>query len=211
MASTARSSRSPCVAHPANGSRGRPTARRRSRRSGGRAVSADPRRSRIATERLDPLAIISALVERQVSFVVIGGVAGLLHGGTTLTEDVDIAYERSVENLERLAGVLADLGAYPRGVEPGLPFRPDARTLRNGLNFTFVTRHGNLDCLGEASGGYTYAVLAPNAERYDLDGIVVAAASLDDLIRMKRAAGRRKDLIEVENLSALRDERQSRH
>ncbi|HEX9269909.1 MAG TPA: hypothetical protein VF998_08710 [Candidatus Limnocylindria bacterium] len=64
--------------------------------------------------------------------------------------------------------------------------------------------------IGEATGGFSYARLRPNAEEYDLDGIVVSVASLDDLIRMVRAAGRRKDLIEVENLSALRDEREQR-
>jgi hypothetical protein len=155
----------------------------------------------------DPTAILRVLDAHEVKFIVVGGVSGNLHGSTTLTEDIDIAYARERQNLERLAAALRDLRATLRGAPKGLPFKLDAATLHAGLNFTFSTRLGPLDCIGEASGGFTYANLVGNAERYPLSGMMVAAASLDDLIRMKRAAGRIKDRIEVENLSALREVR----
>jgi hypothetical protein len=155
----------------------------------------------------DPTAILRVLDAHEVKFVVVGGVSGNLHGSTTLTEDIDVAYARDRQNLEQLAAALQDLRATLRGAPKGLPFKLDAATLRAGLNFTFSTRLGPLDCIGEAAGGFTYDSLVGNAEAYPVSGMTVVAASLDDLIRMKRAAGRIKDRIEVENLSALRDVR----
>ena len=162
---------------------------------------------RDADAEFDPPGILRVLENHGVKFVVIGGVSGNLHGSTTLTEDLDIAYARDRANLERLAAALRDLGAELRGAPKGLPFKLDAATLKAGLNFTFATRLGPLDCLGEASGSFTYDSLIGNAEHYPIGDLQVFAASLDDLIRMKRAAGRIKDRIEVENLAALREVR----
>lgn len=158
--------------------------------------------------RFSPLALLQALVRHEVRFVVIGGIAGNAHGSTTATLDLDVSYARDAKNVDALAAALRDFNATLRGAEPGLPFQVDARSIRNGLNFTFSTTYGDFDCLGEASG-YTFEILAPNAERVDL-GVEVLVASLDDLIRMKRAAGRPKDLVEVENLSKLREVREER-
>ena len=127
-----------------------------------------------------------------------------------MTEDIDVIYSRDRANVKRLATALSALDARLRGAPPGLPFKPDPPTLRNGLNFTFETRLGPLDCLGEAAGGFSYDNLVRNAELYPIEGLEIPTASLDDLIRMKRAAGRIKDRIEVENLSALREVRDQR-
>jgi len=157
--------------------------------------------------RFDPRAILEILRRHDVRFLVVGGIAGRLHGSARMTEDLDICYSRTTDDLDRLAAALAELDISLRGADPGLPFRPDARTLRSGLNFTFDTRYGPFDCLGEASG-YTYEVLVPNAERAQLDGLDVLVVSLDDLIRMKRAAGRPQDIADVEILSKLREVRE---
>src|SRR6266513_2307587 len=158
----------------------------------------------------DPRPILGVLVRHQVRFVVIGGVAASLQGSTTITNDFDICYSRDSDNLERLTAALAEVGATLRGAREPVAFRLDARTLKAGLNFMFDTKYGPFDCLGEASGRFDYEQLTPNADEMDLVGTKVPVASLDDLIRMKRAAGRNKDLIEVENLSALREVRDSR-
>jgi hypothetical protein len=110
--------------------------------------------------------------------------------------------------LERLADALRELKARLRGVEGDVPFQLDALTLRNGLNFTFKTMHGDFDCLGDPGAGFDYELLARNGDRMDAGGFKIVVASLDDLIAMKRAAGRNKDRIEVENLSALREVRE---
>lgn len=82
----------------------------------------------------------------------------------------------------------------------------DAQTLRNGDSFTFATSLGDLDILGTPAGTQGFADLITCADRYEIDGLAVRVASLDDLMRMKRAAGRPKDLLALEELGALRDE-----
>lgn len=154
----------------------------------------------------DPLRAFRELNGGGVRYVVIGGFAANLLGSPTLTRDLDICPARDRSNLDALASVLRGLHARLRGVDEELPFRLDGRTLWTGDSFTFVTDAGDLDVLGTPSGTGGYDELVRTANDTDLDGLVVKVASIDDLIRMKRAAGRKKDLIEVEVLAALRDE-----
>jgi hypothetical protein len=161
----------------------------------------------VSPSSFDPLAALQALTEAGVEFVLIGGVAARLHGSPSLTRDVDICHARDDANLERLGGVLRDLHARLRGVDDDVPFLLDARTLKAGGGFTFTTDVGDIDILAVPAGVAGFDELANSAERVDLDGITVLVSTLDDLIRMKRAAGRPKDRAEVEILSALREER----
>ena len=157
----------------------------------------------------DPRPLLGVLVRHEVRFVVIGGIAASLQGSTTITNDFDICYARDHENLKRLVRALTELAATLRGPREPVAFRLDARTLNAGLNFTFDTKYGPFDCLGSVAGSFDYEQLRRNSDLMNLVGTNVSVASLDDLIRMKRAAGRNKDLIEVENLSALREVRDS--
>jgi hypothetical protein len=158
----------------------------------------------------DPLRALRTLDRHGVRFVLIGGLGARLYGSPTVTNDTDVCYERSPENLERLAAALRQLRAELRGVDKDVPFRLDVATLAAGDHVTFTTRAGNLDLLGTPSGVEGFDDLARNAESLDVDGLTVPVASIDDLIRMKRAAGRPKDLIEVEVLTAVQDERRLR-
>jgi predicted nucleotidyltransferase len=155
----------------------------------------------------DPLAALTALRQGAVDFVLIGGVAARLHGSPSLTRDVDICYDRDRDNVERLADVLRELHARLRGVDDDVPFLLDARTLLAGNNFTFVTDVGDVDVLSLPAGVDGYAELARSAELVDLGDVSVLVATVEDLIRMKTAAGRAKDRAEVEILAALREER----
>ena len=155
----------------------------------------------------DPLAVLRALEAAGVDFVLIGGVAARLHGSPTLTRDVDICHSRERSNLDRLATVLEQLHAELRGVDDDVPFLLDARTLRAGGSFTLTTDFGDLDVLAVPAGTAGYEELAASAAVVDLGDTSVLVATLDDLIRMKRAAGRPKDRVEVEILAALREER----
>lgn len=154
----------------------------------------------------DPVGALQVLTDHGVRFVVIGGVAGATHGSPSVTQDLDVCFERSPENLERLATALGSIHARLRGVDEDVPFSLDAETLGAGDHFTFITDLGDLDCLGIPAGTLGYDDLAKDAADVDLDGLVVSVASLDALIRMKRAAGRPRDLAELEILGALRDE-----
>jgi hypothetical protein len=149
---------------------------------------------------------LGALTDGGVRFIVIGAVAGRILGSPSLTRDLDVCYSRDPENLESLAAVLVGLHARLRGVKEQVPFRLDARTLAAGDSFTFVTDLGDLDILGTPSGTQGYDDLVRDAESVQIDGRSILVASLDDLIRMKRAAGRPKDLVEIEILGALREE-----
>ncbi len=159
-----------------------------------------------APPAFDPLRLFRELDAGGLRYVVIGGLAGRLLGSPTLTRDLDICPARDRENLEALAVVLRGLHARLRGADAALPVRLDARSLQAGDSITLVTDAGDLDILGTPAGTTGYDELIRTAVATDLDGLVVQVSSIDDLIRMKRAAGRPKDLIELEVLGALRDE-----
>lgn len=160
----------------------------------------------MSTPSFDPIVALRTLVSHGVLFVLIGGYAAAIRGSPVITGDVDVCYARDDENMERLAAALQQLGATLRGAPPEVLFRLDARTLKAGDHFTFSTSAGPLDCLGTPAGTDGFADLDASATDEDLDGLVVRVASVDDLIRMKRAAGRPQDKIAVEWLAALRDE-----
>lgn len=154
--------------------------------------------------------LLARLTHARVEFVVIGGVAVIVHGHARATVDLDICYARSPENIERLAAALAPIHPRLRGAPPELPFIWDARTLRNGLNFTLVTDEGELDLLGEVTGLGNYGDIALRATELELYGATVRVLALDDLIRSKAAAGRAKDLVDLEALRVLADSDRSR-
>lgn len=161
----------------------------------------------MSDEAFDPLAALRTLDRHGVRYVLIGGLGARLHGSPTVTNDTDVCYERSAANLERLAAALTELHARLRGVDDDVPSRPDAATLATGDHFTFSTDAGNLDCLGTPAGVGGYDDLAATAEIYEVEGLRVAVASIEDLIRLKRAAGRPKDLLEIDVLRTVEEER----
>ncbi|HXF05937.1 MAG TPA: DUF6036 family nucleotidyltransferase [Blastocatellia bacterium] len=158
--------------------------------------------------KLDQL--IPLLVKARVEFIIVGGVAAVVHGSARSTEDLDIVYRRTPENVARLVEALAPLQPYPRGAPPGLPFRWEERTIWNGLNFTLATSLGAIDLLGEITGGGGYDDLLPYAERIHLFGVDCLCLGLERLIQVKRAAGRPRDFEAIAELEAILEERSSR-
>ncbi len=154
--------------------------------------------------------ILSALKRRGVDFVLVGGLAGMAHGSAYPTYDVDVAYAREKQNLERMAATLRELGATLRGAPADLPFQLDAETLAHGLNFTVNTSLGPLDILGDPGGARSYDRLRAAAEMCRVEGVEVKVISLDHLIAMKSAAGRAKDKLMVAEYVAIAEERRSR-
>jgi transcriptional regulator with XRE-family HTH domain len=150
--------------------------------------------------------LLGALIRHGVDFVVIGGVAGWIHGSSYPTYDLDVAYARDRGNLERLAAALVELKARWRGGPPDLPIELDAAMLHNGANFTFDTPFGNFDVLGEPAGVRDYEALRREARIESYRGLDVRVASIDHLIAMKRAADRVKDrlmLLEYKEIASL--------
>jgi hypothetical protein len=120
---------------------------------------------------------------------------------------VDIVYARTPQNIAKLINALQPYAPYLRGAPPGLPFRWDAETIHRGLNFTLTTTLGSLDLLGEIVGGGTYRDILPESIEIKVFGVSCRCLDLDALIRVKRAAGRPKDLEVLAELEALREER----
>jgi predicted nucleotidyltransferase len=151
-----------------------------------------------------PTRLLHRLVDGGVDFVVIGGVAVIAQASPRITKDLDICYSRDSSNLEALGAVLVAAGAKLRDVDEDLPFVPDARTLRRTVILTLRTADGDIDLLAEPQGCPPYEALRAHADRIELEGLPVLVASVDDLIAMKRAAGRAQDLIDLEALEIAR-------
>ena len=147
--------------------------------------------------------LITRLSEASVDYVLIGGIAAIVHGSAHVTYDVDVCYERSRANVERLCQALAPLHPTLREAPKDLPFRFDPLTVLAGLNFTLDTDLGALDLLGEVVPFGPFAYVVAHAEEAELFGLHVRVLSLEALIRAKQTAGRRKDLLILPELEAL--------
>jgi hypothetical protein len=148
--------------------------------------------------------IVTRLAAAEVDFVVIGGVAVILLGSARNTKDLDITYDTARENLLRLGHVLIGLNARLRGVDDEVPFVPDERTLRQVSLSTLDTDAGWLDLLAEPPGGPSYSDLRARASEVDLDGVTVRVADIDDMIAMKKVAGRLQDVADISELEAIK-------
>jgi len=154
----------------------------------------------------DFAALIRLLAQHNIEFILVGGAAATAHGSVRLTQDLDIVYRRTPENVARLVACLESYHPYLRGAPPGLPFRLDAETIQRGLNFTLTTELGALDLFGEIPGGGAYEDLQRDAIEIKLFGVACRCLGLRRLIEVKQAAGRPRDLEAIAELQALLDE-----
>jgi len=149
----------------------------------------------------DLRALLAALHEREVRFIVIGGVAVGAHGYVRATEDLDLVPDPDPANLKLLTAALEELDSTLPTVE-GRPFDPDqdgAVILRGG-NVTADTRFGGLDVVQRLRGVPAYSELAEDAVESDLLGIPVRVCSLGRLREMKQVLSRAQDRADLENL-----------
>lgn len=150
--------------------------------------------------------LIRQLVTGGVNFIIVGGAAAIAHGGSQLTEDLDIVYQRNQPNIDAIVRTLAPFQPYPRDVPERLPFKWDPQTIWNGLNFTLRTTLGPLDLLGEIILGGKYEDLLPHSVTMDIFNNRCLCLGLERLIEVKRATGRPKDLQAIAELQALLEE-----
>jgi hypothetical protein len=154
--------------------------------------------------------ILALLNSAGVDCILIGGLAAIAHGTARATYDIDFVYSRHPDNIARLAQCLEPYKPYLRGVPLGLPFRFDVRTIQAGLNFTLTTTLGDVDFLGEVTGGGSFENLLPHTEKINVLKVPALCVTLEKLIDLKRAAGRPKDLEAIAELVALLEERTNR-
>lgn len=150
--------------------------------------------------------LLSALHKARADVIIVGGVAATVHGSARLTQDVDVCYSRTDANLDRIVKALKPLEPYLRGATRGLPFEWSRATSRAGLNFTLTTTAGDIDILGEVTGGGKYEDLLGHTIAVTLFGQRAKVLNLEWLIATKRAAGRPRDLEAIAELEALREE-----
>jgi predicted nucleotidyltransferase len=151
----------------------------------------------------EPQRILGLLTARGVDFVLVGGYAAVLHGSPRVTRDLDIRYATDRENLHAIAKVLDELNARLAGVEDEVPFVADERTLGKVERLTLETDAGRLDLMTAPAGSPGYERLRANAARYEISGFLVKVAEIEDLIAMKAAVGRPKDLADIAELEAI--------
>jgi hypothetical protein len=148
---------------------------------------------------LDPERLIKILAKHLVDFVLIGALAARLHGFPRLTADADITPARDRDNLRRLAAALRELDArvFTEAMPEGFDFDCSAQTLSRAETWNLVTAAGRLDLAFMPSGTRGYADLIQGALRFQVYGVELLAASLEDIIRSKEAADRPQDRQDV--------------
>ncbi len=159
---------------------------------------------------LDPERIITVLARHGVKYVLIGALAARLHGFPRVTADADITPRADRENLERLAGALRELESrvYTEGVPEGLTFDCSAATLSRAGIWNLVTAAGRLDIAFMPAGTSGYEDLSKGAVRFDVFGVELLVARLEDILRSKRAADRpqdRQDVVVLEEMLRRRN------
>jgi len=156
--------------------------------------------------------LLATLEKHGVDYIVIGGLAAVLHGSPTVTGDADICPERSHANLARLAEGLREMHAKIRtAADPaGLDFACDAAFLSRMKMVNLTTDYGDFDLAFEPAGFTGYEELIESAVTVPIGSANVKVASLSDVIRSKETANRPKDHATLPILYALQDEIEQR-
>jgi hypothetical protein len=152
-----------------------------------------------AINPLDPERLIAVLAAHDVRYVLIGALGARLHGFPRLTADADITPARDAQNLEHLASALRELGArvFTDSVPEGLAFEFTARALARADMWNLVTSAGRLDIAFVPAGTSGYDDLERGAVHFDVNGVLLHVARLEDIIRSKIAADRPQDRQDV--------------
>jgi predicted nucleotidyltransferase len=147
--------------------------------------------------------LLARLVQANVRFVVIGGLALGSWGVVRGTKDCDIVPDPAPENLETLSRLAVELGGHVQLGESLLGSeRSIAALLRSGERALIATRLGDLDVVQDLDGVLPYAELRASAIDVEMAGVTIAICALEHLRAMKRAAGRPRDLVDLDDLDA---------
>ena len=151
--------------------------------------------------------ILLELAVHGVDFVVVGGVAVQAHGHVRATRDLDVVPGPDLVNLSRLGEALAALGAGLVRAGAAVDVT-DPQLLRRAPLVPLLTTYGRLDLLNieQTPGAPAYDDLRRRSLPVEIDGHGIRVAGLDDLLRMKRAAGRAVDLEDIGALTRTDDQ-----
>lgn len=158
----------------------------------------------MAPDRL--IALVDALLGAQVEFVVIGGLAAVLHGAPLVTADIDLVHRRTPANVARLLPVLLGFHARARADSRNLP--PTESALMGRGHILLDSDLGPIDVLCEIGDGQDYEWLLPRSEEISRGDRRVRVVNLRTLIELKVAAGRLKDRMAIPVLVATLEARE---
>jgi predicted nucleotidyltransferase len=147
--------------------------------------------------------LLQRLSDAGIDFVVVGGVAAVLHGSSMVTRDLDVCASLSGENIEKLRAALRDLHPVHRIATPGTSFLDSPEPGVALQNLYLQTDLGALDLLGSITGVGDFQQVWNSAVEVDLFGRKVKVISLHQLIQTKEAVGRQKDLLAAVELRAI--------
>jgi len=145
--------------------------------------------------------ILEVLLRHQVDYVMIGGLAVVLHGGDTTTQDIDLAFDTDDQNFERLADALQELAAKPKRWNV-TNYRLSLADLAAGW-LHMESSAGSIDLI-KTTPGASYSELRQSAKTLEVDDSIAVVASIDSLLELKRIAGRDKDLQHIAELELLK-------
>ena len=159
------------------------------------------------------LPLFKALNDADVKYVVVGGVATVLHGYARLTMDVDLMVDLAPEEAIRAMQTLETLGFKPRAPVPAAQFA-DATKRKEWIEqkgMTVFSFHNPSNPMLTVDVFVHHPIpfteLRSRAERMAIDGVPVYICSIDDLITLKQQAGRPQDLIDIEKLRRIQEKR----
>ena len=155
------------------------------------------------------LEILSRLHDSHADFVIVGGVAAALHGGSRVTFDLDVVPSLEPASWAAVVDLLWSLGARPRIPEPLERIRDVEQVARwrhekgmLALNFRAPDGSVEVDLLvGESEH---FEALRARATTVVVEGRSYFVASIDDLIAMKQRAGRPQDMLDIDQLRDIK-------
>lgn len=148
--------------------------------------------------------LLKGLVAQGVAFVAVGGVAAQLRGAPGRTDDLDIVYDRSPANLDRLQTFLRGIQTTLRGAPGTIPFAADPRTLAHTAVLALDTTLGPLDLRQRIAGIGDFSASLAHSTTVAFGGREIPTLTLDAIIVSKRATGRSRDREELRALEAMR-------
>ena len=154
--------------------------------------------------------IFNALNDAKVQYVVVGGLATVLHGHIRMTSDIDMIIDLNKTEAEKALKVIEELGFRPRLPVPAIHFA-DEQTRRDWIEnkgmevFSFHNEKNPLLSLDVfVHHPIPFEELMARAVQADVEDTKINICSIDDLISLKKIAGRPLDLDDIENLELIK-------
>lgn len=148
--------------------------------------------------------ILKRLSKTGVDFVIVGGFAGVVHGCTYVTQDIDICCDFSAENLLLLQKAIGDIHPVHRMTPKRIKFEINEKNIKQLKNLYLDTDIGRLDCLAFIDGIGGFDDVKKSSVQIEVEGLKIYVLSMDALIKAKKAMDRPRDSAALKQLEAIK-------